>query len=419
MTRSLLFCFLFALAAAGCASRASGPTPAALGPAAALPDTAAVLPTTAVAPGGAVYAAWTRPGADGADVYLARLDGHPDAAAPPVRVTTRPAAAVHAQAPAQVAAGPDGRVVVVWAEQTRIDGRRFPASELWAAYSNDGGRTVSAPRRVHPDAGFPTSRQFHAVAVGPDGTLYVAWLDGQARDAARRAAAASEAHAGHGHGGDGLPGTQLLVARSTDGGRTFEPATVVARNTCQCCRTALAVADDGTVYVAWRHLFDGGAVRDMAVARSDDGGRTFGMPVRVHEDGWALDGCPHAGPALAVDADGGLHVLWYTGVDGGAGVYYAHSRDRGAAFTPAAALARDVPVAQVSAARDGAGGTWIAWEHPRERRVYVLPVGPDGGVDPARAVPYAGAQPALASAGGAMALAWHDGARAVLARSTP
>src|SRR5690606_17666090 len=119
------------------------------------------------------------------------------------------------------------------------------------------------------DAGVPTGHHFHDLAVAPDGTVYVSWLDTSERD---RAAAHAEAnagtpqasHAGHGsahgnahgnshgnahghahgnpHGdaGDGLPGTAVRVARSTDGGRTFEPGVVVARGTCQCCRTALA-----------------------------------------------------------------------------------------------------------------------------------------------------------------------------------
>jgi hypothetical protein len=60
---------------------------------------------------------------------------------------------------------------------------------------------------------------------------------------------------------------------------------------CFCCKTAIASGPDGSVYVAWRHIYPPN-VRDMAVARSTDGGRTFAPPVRVSTDGWALDGAP-------------------------------------------------------------------------------------------------------------------------------
>ena len=49
----------------------------------------------------------------------------------------------------------------------------------------------------------------------------------------------------------------------------------------------------------------------------------------MHADGWRIDGCPHAGPGLAVDAAGRLHAAWYTGVEGRAGLYHAVSDDGG------------------------------------------------------------------------------------------
>src|SRR5690606_19957859 len=141
--------------------------------------------------------------------------------------------------------------------------------------------------------GPPSSHTFHDIAVAPDGTVYASWIDSRERDRVRAALGiADEAggHSGHGgHGGNGagpgdhaamaadeaaLPSSDVRVARSTDGGRTFEPGVVVARDVCPCCRTSLAVAPDGAVLVAWRRVFDGD-VRDIVVARSTDGGRTF------------------------------------------------------------------------------------------------------------------------------------------------
>ena len=107
---------------------------------------------------------------------------------------------------------------------------------------------------------------------------------------------------------------------------------------CFCCKTAV-VTRGGDVFVAWRHLFPGG-VRDIAVARSSDGGRTFQDPVRVSEDNWKIDACPDDGPAMTVDGDGALHVAWPTLVrDPDAprmAIFESTSRDGGVTFSPRA-----------------------------------------------------------------------------------
>ena len=372
MLRSALLLILAALVA-GCSDapppEPATPTSTETGLLIERPD--AAFPTVATAEG-AVLLAWAEDGA----AFVARLEG--DAVAEPVRVSpSSDQVAAHGQAPTQIVTGPSGEVYVVYVAQTPVEGRRFPASDLRLARSADGGRTFAPAVTVNDDAGFPTGHHFHDVAVGPNGTVYVSWLDSREND--RPAAAmhhddappVRHAHAAH----DGT-GTQVRVARSADGGRSFEPSAVVAEHTCQCCRTALAVGPDGGIYVAWRHVF-GDNVRDMAVARSTDGGRTFSAPARVHADGWQIDGCPHAGPALVVDTGGRLHVAWYTGAEAHRGVLYAASDDGGQTFGAPLPLASGVPIAQVSAVTDG-DAVWIAWENPVEGAVQVARFGADG-----------------------------------------
>lgn len=321
---------------------------------------------------GAAYVAWAVPGEAGADVFVARVEG--EVVSAPVRVNAEAGgAATHDQAPPQVAVGPDGVVYVAYLVQTDVPGRRFPASELRVARSADGGRSFEAPVRPHADAGFPTSHHFHALAVAADGTVYVSWLDGAAQDRyeAVHPPAEGDAHAHHAASG---PGTEVHVARSTDGGRSFEPSVVVAQGTCQCCRTALATDADGAVYVAWRHIYPGGdgpTIRDVAVARSTDGGATFSAPARVHADGWRLDGCPHAGPALAVDGAGRLHAAWFTGAEGRMGAYHAVA-DEGFAFGPPRPLSGETAGPHLALAADAGGAVWAVWEdggHVRLGRV--------------------------------------------------
>jgi hypothetical protein len=361
MTRSLLpFVLLFALA--GCVRETPAPdAPAEDG--ALLVTADGRNPTIAADPrAGVTYVAWAVADEAGTDVFVSRVEA--GAVSAPVRVNPAPGeAGTHDQAPPDVAVGPDGTVYVAYLVQTPVEGRRFPASGLRVARSADGARSFAPPVRPHEDVGFPTSHHFHDLAVGTDGTIYVAWLDGSAQD--RYEAEHPQPTAGdpHAHSPDG-PGTEVRVARSTDGGRTFAPAVVVAQHTCQCCRTALATGAGGTVYVAWRHLYEdgaGAAIRDLAVARSTDGGATFSAPAPVHADGWRLDGCPHAGPALAVDGAGRLHAAWFTGAEGRQGAYHAVADD-GLAFGPPHPLATTTAGPHLALATDADGGVQLAWE---------------------------------------------------------
>ena len=153
------------------------------------------------------------------------------------------------------------------------------------------------------------------------------------------------------------------------------------------------------MYVAWRHIF-GENIRDMAVARSEDGGRSFSAPTRVHVDNWRIDGCPHSGPSLAVDDGRRLHVSWYTGADGKAGVYYAASDDAGQSFGPAESLQTGIPVAQIALAAN-ASGIHAVYNDPMVREVRMLRIGGGEEIGTER-----GHSPALVFAAGKRAISW-------------
>jgi hypothetical protein len=78
-----------------------------------------------------------------------------------------------------------------------------------------------------------------------------------------------------------------------------------------------------------------GDFRHIAVSSSADDGETYSQPVIVSDDRWQIAGCPVSGPALAVEADGALRVLWYSeGQAGEAGLYWSQSVDGGRTFAP-------------------------------------------------------------------------------------
>jgi hypothetical protein len=411
---------LAAIVAATAAARSD----AALSRATTLAANGASNPTAAADARGARYVAWVGTSAGASDVWLARADG--DAWTAPVRVNDRAGdAAPHEQAPAQVATGPEGNVYVVWQNNRTIPGRRFPASDLRFARSTDGGRTFAPAITVNDDAAGPSSSHtFHNIVVAKDGTVWVAWLDSRVRDAERARRhphpAPSPANpqgdstmAMHGHGGMAedptLPGSEIRVAKSTDGGKTFGPSMVVDGNVCPCCRTSLAAAPDGSIYVAWRKVY-AGDVRDPVVARLAPGASAFSAPVRVHADGWVFPGCPHAGPSIAVDARGHVHVAWYTGKDGRQGLWYAESADGGQRFgSPAALLtAAWVPPSQVALSAEGET-VWASWDDRREEAGRVTLARIEHGKPHVVAREPAGRSPALASGGGGLLVAWHQG----------
>jgi hypothetical protein len=415
---------LAALTAAACSVGDAGVGEADLGPTLELASSEASNPTTAVDPAtGDALVAWVETEDGESNVLLTRLS--PDGSVePPTRVNDTPGdAAAHFQAPAQVAAAPNGDVYVLWTNNLPIEGRRFPASDLRFARSGDGGRTFEPTITVNDDAGGPpTSHTFHNLLVSPDGTLYASWLDsrdgGEAATAAAEGIALSEGQEASVSAGEPGAGPNLRIAASHDGGRTFLSSFVVDQNACPCCRTAMAIGPDGELYVGWRKVYEGN-IRDVVLARSDDGGETFGTPVLVHEDGWVFPGCPHAGPALDVDAEGSVHVVWYTGKPGAAGLFYAQSQNRGESFsepTPLATAAVVAPSLSSLVAENG-GALWMTWEDRRQGapELHTVRTTLDGVNERMRSEVIQGSHPSVSAVGETRVFAWLDGGT-VLAR---
>ena len=86
------------------------------------------------------------------------------------------------------------------------------------------------------------------------------------------------------------------------------------------------------IVVAYRSVTSA-SVRDIVLASSVDGGRSWNAPRIVSNDGWKLNACPHSGPAPAVSSDAVL-IAWMDGSTGSANVYTTRSLDGGAKFEP-------------------------------------------------------------------------------------
>src|SRR5574343_1003621 len=172
------------------------------------------------------------------------------------------------------------------------------AGHIRFAVSEDGGKTFAEPLTVNDDSR-PITHRFNAMLADASGVT-LAWID--KRDGA---------------GNPDYSGAAIYTARSTDGGRSFEPNRKLADHSCECCRIALAADTDGTPVALWRQIF-GKNTRDFALARLEE-------PLRhASEDGWEIDACPHHGGALAIGRDGARHLAWFTGADKNPGLFYRH-----------------------------------------------------------------------------------------------
>jgi hypothetical protein len=291
-------------------------------------------------PDGGRVVAWVSAAGGGSDGSLHVSVTPAGAAGALPTVTVRdPAGPIeaHGEAPPQLAADRDGGISILYTVGKEVPGERFPKSALRFIRSTDEGRSWSDPRTVNDGTEFG-SHNFHALTAAPDGSLLATWLDAR----------------------QGKSG--VWMSRSTDGGRTWEAnRPIYSDPTCPCCRTSVAVAGDGSIYVAWRAILTGD-VRDVVVTRSSDGGKSWAAPVRVRADDWVYPGCPHAGPSLEVDAKGAVHVAWWTGKEGEAGVYYARSTDGARTFVaqPIATGERARP-AHVQLAVSGER-VYLAWD---------------------------------------------------------
>ncbi len=199
---------------------------------------------------------------------------------------------------------------VIWTAEDG-QGHGHGHTSLRLTTSTNWGRSFSKSIPVDPSG--TASQSFYTLAVGPDGAVYAAWLDGRDR-------------------GQGKSGSSALyIARSTNRGQSFEKSVRVALNVCPCCRPSIAFTDAKTLHIGWRGVINDD-IRDIFVGTSADGGATFSTPARVAEDNWRINGCPHSGPSLAT-MDGKLFTAWRTVTGDRGRVYIASSGDKGAHFT--------------------------------------------------------------------------------------
>jgi hypothetical protein len=191
---------------------------------------------------------------------------------------------------------------------------------------------------------------------------------------------------------------QVWGAGSKDGGATWDGEKRIYASpdgsVCECCQPQATFDPKGGLHVMWRNQLSG--ARDMYLAASKDGGRTFGEAVKLGEGTWKLDRCPMDGGGLAGDG-GEVETIWRRegevfrarpgrpevslgkgeqgwAAAGEGGVYLAWTEGRPGvlkALRPGSdkplSLARDASDPVVAASPTGKGPVVAVWEEGKEK----------------------------------------------------
>jgi hypothetical protein len=357
-------------------------------------DTNASEPAVAIAKDGGAYVVWVEHRDKDADVMLRRFNGAGQPFGDPIRINPQPGQATAWRGdPPTVAVATDGTLYVGWT--ARVESANGNPADIYLSASRDGGKSFGSPVKVNDDQK-PAVHGMHSLAISDDGRVYLAWLDERNVAPAPMKDMKMEANSSGRHMESNR---ELFFASSSDGGQTFSQNQRVATDVCPCCKTSLAVAKDGRVYLSWRQVLPGD-YRHIAVSSSSDQGKTFAKASIVSDDGWVLKGCPVSGAALLAGADATIRALWYAGSDKGErGIYWSESRDAGKTFSPrqllAASSARGTPVL-LRGQLVSDTGVWQAGEGGKAQILMArLEDGNDTAVR-ATTIPFAGELPAAA-----------------------
>jgi len=233
--------------------------------------------------------------------------------------------------------------------------------DLYYIRSADEGATFTRPIRVNSDAASAIaagSIRGGQLALGAEGRPQVAWNgSGKAgasgpKDPITRAS-----------------GVQMFYTRLNDSGTAFEPQRGLMQHTVNLDGGGSITADAaGNVYVAWHGNDVGTSARTEAdravwIARSSDGGRTFGSETRVWNEATGACGCCALQLFAAPD---GLLLLYRSASAGGTqrDIYFLGSSDQGRSFSGTRLHPWRInacPMTSMSLAAAG-GRTFGAWE---------------------------------------------------------
>src|SRR6266849_3368116 len=135
-------------------------------------------------------------------------------------------------------------VYAAWTKFAKPGGKGVGNDQIFFSRSTDGGASFSNPSPISPgyNNNHVGGRQGAAVKVGPDGTVYVVWLDTVDKQAVERLSISHD-------GGKTFLSQNINVALVTDDFLSPVPGTSFRQDA--RAFPSFAIAPDGNLYVAW------------------------------------------------------------------------------------------------------------------------------------------------------------------------
>ncbi len=181
--------------------------------------------------------------------------------------------------------------------------------------SDNAGKTWSESKLLNED-GKKAEHGFVSVVPYKE-NYFVTWLDGRNAAQQEEGGHHSEGH----HGQMTLRGA--LIAKNGEKSNEWE----LDNRVCDCCQTTAAITSNGPIVIYRDRSIE--EIRDMSIVRFVNGQWT--EPKAVFPDNWKIAGCPVNGPRVDVRGNN-LALAWFSSPDKKGQVSVIFSQDGGASF---------------------------------------------------------------------------------------
>lgn len=249
------------------------------------------------------------------------------------------------------------------------------------------------PKILHDD-GKKAEHGFVSLVPYEDKFL-VAWLDG------RHTVMEGMENMDHGHHGE-----MSLRAAVVDSKGNKVNEWELDNRTCDCCQTSAAITASGPV-VVYRDR-SGGEIRDMSIVRLVNGEWT--TPKSINSDNWKIAGCPVNGPRTSAVGNT-LATAWFTMAADTARVNVLFSDNGGETFGEPIRVDEGRPIGRVDIELLDDRTAMVSWMEGTE--IKVAKVRSDGTKEPSIAIATSSESrssgfPQMAKVGDQLIFAWTD-----------
>jgi len=266
----------------------------------------AKAPSASFGPDGKLWLAWVFAG----HVYVQHSSDQGKTYSAPSIVNRAPEKiAARAENRAKIQLDKAGNIYISWTQSLN----KLYTGNIRFSRSVDGGQSFSQPITVNDDLQ-EISHRFDSMVVSDDGKVFISWLDKRDQQAAKDKQ-------------QEYIGGALYYSYSADQGKTFSKNMNLSDNSCVCCRIAMALDNNNLPVIAWRDIYGNDAknqIRDHSLITFSSALKPT-KKIRLSNEQWKINGCPHHGPALDVDGNNVVHSTWFNDTDTANVLFYGNS----------------------------------------------------------------------------------------------